>query len=183
MSAIPVMTPNSNTNALPNSNLSATQRPLPTDDFNGDASGDLGTNGTANYAVGSRWYDTTNQIGYICIDATPKYAIWHEIGIQDINAIIVTIAVIDKQGLLYLQNSGIDMATVAAQLPDYVSGTDPANMINPSATYSTTSWTYALAPTSTGGSSPMATATTPQIPQSMVSQIRVYQRYFYLNTY
>ena len=181
MSSIPVMTPNASTNALPTSFLSATQRPLPTDDS-------ANTNGKGTFAIGSRWYDTTNQIGYICLDATPNAAVWQEVGIQDIAAIVVSIAVIDKQGLLYVQNSGIDMATVASQLPDYnaattatVTGTvagDPGYLLMPIVT---TSWAYALTPTSAGGNSPMATAT--GIPQTMVSQIRVYQRCFYLNSF
>ena len=50
---------------------------------------------------------SNNQIGYICLDATPNYAVWHEIGIQDIAAIIVTIAVIDKQGLIYVKSRGM----------------------------------------------------------------------------
>jgi len=180
LSSIPVMqqsntqTPTAVANGVPFSFLTATQRPLPKDDSKN-------SNADGTFAVGSRWYDTTNQIGYICLDATPKYAIWHEIGIQDIAAIIVTIAVIDKQGLVFVQNSGIDLATLAAQLPDYVSGTDPANMLNPSSANAATSWTYALIPTSAGGKSPLASAT--GVPQGMVSQIRFYQRCFYLNSF
>jgi len=178
MSSIPVMTSNAGTNGLPFGLLTATQRPLPTDDS-------ANTNGDGTFSIGSRWYDTTNQIGYICLDATPNDAIWHEIGIQDIAAIIVTIAVIDKQGLIYIQNSGINLKTVAAQLPDYVATTtsstvkgDPAYLLDAT---NNKGWAYALLPTSAGGKSPLATAT--GMPQSMVSQIRLYQRYFYLNNF
>ncbi len=163
-------------NGVPSSNITATQRPLPTNDSSSPGGG---------WAIGSRWWDKTNQIGYICLDATPNYAVWHEIGIQDIAAIIVTIAVIDKQGLTFIQQNGIDLANVAAQLPDYDATTtvaggaagDPAYLLNPSVT---TSWAYKLLP----GSSGMATTMSgTKLPQTMVSQIRIYQRYFYLNSY
>jgi prepilin-type N-terminal cleavage/methylation domain-containing protein len=167
----------SNPNGIPVSNLTATQHPLPTDDS-------ASTNGTGNFAVGSRWYDTTNQIGYICVDATPNYALWHEIGIQDIAAVIVTIAVIDKQGLLFANNNSMGtnnvLANLAAKLPDYVATTsnstvtgDPAYLLDPS---NTKGWANALLPGKAVG-----TMAAPKLPQSMVSQIRLYQRCFYLN--
>jgi prepilin-type N-terminal cleavage/methylation domain-containing protein len=192
LSAIPVMAYTGSggkpgTNGVAFSFLTASsQHPLPIDDSMND-------NSDGTFAVGSRWYDTQNQIGYICLDATPYYAVWHEIGIQDISAIIVTIAVIDRQGLLWAQNkstaSNSVLANAAAWLPDYsattavaITGTvtgDPAYLLNPKAT---TGWAYTLLP---GNSSSMATkmTPTPRLPQAMVSQIRLYQRYFYLNSY
>jgi prepilin-type N-terminal cleavage/methylation domain-containing protein len=179
-SAIPVMsgattTTTNGANGIPNSNLSATQRPLPTDDSAG-TNGDAGTNGTPNYAVGSRWYDTTNQIGYICVDATPNFAVWHEIGIQDISAIVVTIAVISKQGLVYansVQQAGTSQfwSNLVGAFPDGVDST-VAN-----------TWEQAITPNSSGVSTVgtyMSSNGTP-FPQSMISQIRIFQRYFYLN--
>jgi hypothetical protein len=158
-SAIPVMTP-STANGIPKSNLTATQRPLPTDDS-------ASNNGSGPYQIGSRWYDTSNQIGYICIDATPNAALWKEIGIKDIAAVVVTLAVIDKQGLVFMKNSGIDMAKLASAFAD---GTD-ATVAN--------TWTAAITPASAGSKSAVSTAT--GIPQEMVSQVRIYQRFFYIN--
>jgi prepilin-type N-terminal cleavage/methylation domain-containing protein len=161
------------TNGVPSSKVTGAQRPLPTNDS---------TSGGGSWSIGSRWWDSTNHIGYICLDATPSNAIWHEIGIQDVAAIVVTIAVIDKQGLTYTKNSGIDLKNVASQLPDYVATTttstvtgDPSYLLNPS---QATGWAKALLP---GGLA--TTMTAPKLPQEMVSQIRLYQRYFYLNNF
>jgi hypothetical protein len=180
MSDKPVMAAatSNNPNGIPVSYLAATQRPLPTDDS-------ANTNGDGIFTVGARWWDTTNQIGYICVDASPNYAVWHEIGIQDIAAIIVTIAVIDKQGLLFAENNSTGSNNVlnnlAAKLPDYVATTatssvtgDPGYLLDPA---NTNGWANALLPGKAA-----VTMTAPKLPQSMMSQIRLYQRYFYLNT-
>ncbi len=158
------------------------QRPLPTDDSGNNA-------GDGTFAIGSRWWDPNNHIGYICLDATPNYAVWHEIGIQDVAAIIVTIAVIDKQGLTYIKARGGDLKNIAAKLPDYsmtatptAAGTvagDPAYLLDPNKSTNPVSWTYALLP----GKGVSTVTGTSKLPQAMISQIRVYQRYFYLNTY
>ncbi len=162
MSDKPIMTPTSG-NGLPASNMTATQRPLP-------------ANGLPTYVVGSRWWDTTNHIGYICLDSTPSFAVWHEIGIQDIAAIVVTIAVIDKQGLILLNSRGGDLSKVAAKLPDYTAGTNPAYLLDPS---QSTGWAYALLP----GHAVSTLTGANKLPQTSISQIRIYQRYFYLNAY
>lgn len=138
------------------------QRPLPTDDS-------ANTAGDGTFAVGSRWYDPNNQIGYICLDATPNYAVWHEIGIQDISAIVVTIAVISKQGVVYANAKNIDLATLAAAFPNTAYTTNGVVTANVAQT-----WQKKLLPG--GGASSSS-----KLPQSIVSQIRVYQRYFYLN--
>lgn len=172
-------------NGVPSSTVAAITHPLPTN----DSATQLATPGTVYTAVGSRWWDSTNHIGYICLDpthTTSGIAIWHEIGIQDISAVIVTIAVIDKQGLATIKAKAGDLSKIAAVLPDYnaattaaVTGTvvgDPAYLLNPSAT---TGWAYALLP----GKAVSALASPNNLPQAMISQIRLYQRYFYLNTF
>jgi hypothetical protein len=151
----------SDPNNVPTSNLTATSPPAASNDS---------TAGGGGYAAGSRWYDTMNQIGYICLDASPNAAVWHEIGLQDISAIVVTIAVMDNQGLILLKKKGTlntVMPTLEAQLAD---GTSSAVA---------QTWQTALTPVSGTGVSPVATAT--GIPQAIISQIRVYQRYFYVN--
>jgi prepilin-type N-terminal cleavage/methylation domain-containing protein len=186
-SAIPVMSGSttSGTNApngIPNSFLTAQQRPQPTDDSLGDSSGDIGTNTTAIYGVGSRWYDTTNQIGYICVDATPNYAVWHEIGIQDVAAVVVTIAVISKQGLVYANNvlgAGASGSNTTFW-PNLVAVFPDSDSVTPTVT--AFAWEQAITPDSTGaniGTSKVSRHS--GLPQSMVSQIRIYQRYFYIN--
>jgi prepilin-type N-terminal cleavage/methylation domain-containing protein len=172
LSPIPVMQQaNTQTPAIPNgvpfSNLTATQRPLPTDDVSKD-------NGTGPYVVGSRWYDTTDQIGYICLDPTPNAAIWTEIGIRDVAAIVITVAIIDRQGQVFVSNSGnatTIMPKLAGAFADIIDSTSAANVV--------TTWTSAITPVSAGTASAVSTAS--GIPQTMVSQIRIYQRYFYIN--
>ena len=173
MSDKPMMV-TSASNGVPSSTVTATQRPLPTNDS---------TAGGGGWTIGSRWYDATNHIGYICLDATPNYAIWHEIGLQDIAAIVVTIAVIDKQGLIYTKAIGGDLKNVAAKFPDYVATTststvtgDPAYLLDPT---NSNGWANALLP----GNAISKLTGVNKLPQAMISQIRLYQRYFYLNNF
>lgn len=160
-SIIPVMT-QSAANGLPTATTITTTPPT-------------ATAASPTYTVGSRWYDSSNQIGYICVDATASKAVWHEIGLQDISAIVVTIAVIDNQGQLYLKTHPTinPVTTLAAQ---FVDSPDPS-ISSPSGIAQT--WNAAITPTSATVPSAVSTAT--GLPQSMVSQIRVYQRFFYIN--
>jgi hypothetical protein len=104
-----------------------------------------------------------------------RRAVGHEIGIQDVSAIVVTIAVINAQGLIYVKKTAKDLKNFAVQLPDYVNGSDLADFLNPA---KSTGWAYQLLPNGSAAS-PFSIAT--GMPQSMVSQIRIYQRYFYIN--
>ena len=95
----------------------------------------------------------------------------------------MTIAVVDKQGLVYANaTSTTVLSKLAAVLPDYVATTttptvkgDPAYLLDPT---NSKGWAYALLPGNTASK-----LAAPKLPQSMLSQIRLYQRYFYLNTY
>jgi prepilin-type N-terminal cleavage/methylation domain-containing protein len=171
----------STTNGIPSSTLTATQHPMYSDDSTTTIGSPI-----ASVSIGSRWWDKTNHIGYICTDPTPGYAVWHEIGIQDIAAIIVTIAVIDKQGLVFANSrstaSNSVLNNLAVKLPDYVATTttstvtgDPAYLLDPA---NANGWANALLPGKVA-----TTMTAPKLPQTMVSQIRLYQRYFYLNSF
>ena len=169
----------SNPNGIPFSFVTAAgtqQHPQPTDDSANNA-------GDGTFAVGSRWYDSGDCIGFICLDATPNYAIWHQIGIQDISAVIVTIAVIDKQGLYYTNSNRSLLKNIAAKLIDYSSTAattaptvkgDPAYLLDPT---NTKSWAYALLP------GQAVSQLVPTLPAPMIAQIRLYQRYFYLNSF
>jgi len=151
--------------------------------------------GSTSVAVGSRYWDATDHIGYICVDPSLKAAVWREIGIQDVSAIIVTIAVIDKQGLTFVNANGGDLSKIAAKLLDYsptvkwpatstVTG-NPAYLLDPIDTTAPVSWAYALLPTASGttGVSSAKIVGSTILPKPLISQIRLYQRYFYLNSY
>jgi prepilin-type N-terminal cleavage/methylation domain-containing protein len=135
-SGIPVMA-QTKVNGLPFSTLTAGAPPTASDDSSGG------------YAVGSRWYDTTNQIGYTCLDATPSAAVWHEIGLQDISAIIVTIAVIDHQGLVLMKSQGTASTVMPKLQAQLIDGTDSSVA---------QSWATALAPVAGSQASPVSTA-------------------------
>ena len=138
------------------------------------------SDGYPNYSVGSRWYDSANQIAYICTSApydpvsqsaaSPPAAVWKQLGTQDITAIVVTIATLDSSSRYFLQKSGnaTALASLAAKFLKWPSGTIPTTTTN-----LTTTWSNAI--TTTGN-------LTGVLPQSMASRIRVYQRAFYLDT-
>jgi prepilin-type N-terminal cleavage/methylation domain-containing protein len=153
--------------------------PVKTDDSSSSSTADGGP-----FAQGSRWWDPKRQIGYICLDATPGNAVWHEIGIQDVAAIYVTIAVIDKQGLTYLKARGGSLLSIANKLLDYSPTIVGPNSVTGNPDYlldstNTKSWTYALLP----GNGVSVVTGASKLPQVLISQIRIYQRCFYLNNF
>lgn len=48
------------------------------DKWNGAVAPDVTDDEDSNYSVGSRWYDTTNDKEYVCLDATSGAAVWKE---------------------------------------------------------------------------------------------------------
>lgn len=113
------------------------------------------SNGIAqNYVVGSRWFDTSTMKGYICLSAAPGAAVWHQIGIQDISAVILGLGVLDSTSREIVASAD----AVEGALPDAVNGTPILKTWNDSA-YLTTSG----------------------VPQSAAAQLRIYQRHFYLH--
>jgi len=137
VSTLPVTNPSTTTN-----NLAATAAPTGAADR------------SAGYTVGSRWLNTTTGRGYICTDATAGAAVWNPIGVQDVSAVIVAIALLDNTSRKIV--AGYD--GMASALPD-ASGTTPIAKTWRSGNYLT------------GGG----------IPRAAASQIRIYQRTFSLN--
>lgn len=115
-------------NAAPKNNLTATAEP----GANADAS--------AGYSLGSRWYDTGSQIAYSCTNPQPGAAVWTPIGLQDVQAVIVTIALMDAKSRLTTTTGAINKAIEC--LPDATAGSplktwvgnvkDPATIKNSS---------------------------------------------------
>jgi len=137
ISTRPVTNPSTTTN-----NLAAATAPTVTADR------------SAGYSAGSRWLNTTTGRGYICTDATTGAAVWNPIGVQDVLAVIVSIALLDNTSRKIV--AGYDSMTAA--LPDAADATPIAK-----------TWSSGNYLTDSGA------------PQSAASQLRIYQRTFYLN--
>jgi hypothetical protein len=120
--------------------------------------------------VNSRWYDTTTGIGYVCTSATVSGATvtnasWNRIGIQDVSAIIVALAILDNGSRNLISNgSQMDSALLDPTDSD-LTATPPKLMAQ--------TWDTAVNSTNFASKS--------GIPQAAASQVRIYQRAFYLN--
>jgi prepilin-type N-terminal cleavage/methylation domain-containing protein len=112
------------------------------------------------YSAGSRWYDQTNKVGYICKVATSGSAIWSPLGIQDISAVIVGLAIIDGGSRVIANKTALAKFTTV--LPDFA----PETSVLMSAT-----WQSIVNQTTF--------AKQVGLPTSAASAVRIYQRYFY----
>ena len=121
------------------------------------------------YASGSRWYDRTAEIGYVCVSATAAAAIWMPVGLQDTRAVVVSIALLDPRSRSL--TGATALGNLVGALADFsVSSTDP----NTSQPYlMATAWRKTLTQKNF--------ASTIGMPATAVANVRVYQRYFYLN--
>ena len=137
VSTMPVTNPSTTTN-----NLAASAAPT------------VAADRSAGYSAGSRWLNTTTGRGYICTDATTGAAVWNPIGVQDVSAIIVAIALLDNTSRKIV----VRYDSMATALPDAVGSTPIAK-----------TWMSGNYLTGSG------------IPQAAASQLRIYQRTFYLN--
>jgi prepilin-type N-terminal cleavage/methylation domain-containing protein len=116
---------------------------------------------TQGYAAGSRWCNTTSGECYICVNATPQAAVWNRIGIQDISAIIVGIAILDTTSRQIVKST----SQLVSALPN------PDLTSNPPILMAQT-WGNAI--------NSANFAANAGLPQTAASQVRIYQRYFYL---
>jgi len=124
------------------------------------------------YNVGSRWWNKTTKQGFICAkinnvnNGLVGGAVWNRIGIQDVDAVIVGIALLDDNSrkLISSTNSYVNMVNA---LNDASAGTPVLQTWNG---WNGSSYT-----------SPAPFLTSSNIPKAAAGQIRVYQRYFYLN--
>ena len=140
--------------------------------YNQTGSDPASTSDSSNhYTIGSRWFNTSTKQGYICTNAAPTRATWNRIGVQDIAAVIVAIALLDDNSrkLVSSTSSYVNMVNALDDAPTgtSVSGTTVLQTWN--------GW---------NGSSytnPAPFLTQSNIPKAAAAQIRVYQRYFYLN--
>lgn len=130
-------------------NLSATRAPGSADDSG------------VGFATGSRWYDTTTGVAYQCAAATPGAATWEPLGLADVNAVVVTLALLPPKARTLMQPQ--ELRRLAEELPDF-SGNDPVSAI----------WMNKAKDVAA-----LASATGAR--QNALNSIRVYERYFYLD--
>jgi hypothetical protein len=117
-------------------------------------------------------FDTTTGIGYVCTSATVDptthavtNALWNRIGIQDVSAVIVALAILDNGSRKFVNNaSQMDSALLDPSNADL--STNPPKLM-------AQTWDTAVNSTNFASKS--------GIPQAAASQVRTYQRTFYLN--
>jgi len=68
-----------------------------TNNLTANAAPGSGNDSTVGYTIGSRWYNTTTNLAYTCLNAAPGAALWAPLGLQDVKAVVVTIALIDTK--------------------------------------------------------------------------------------
>jgi hypothetical protein len=85
---------------------------------------DASADSVAGYAPGSRWYDEVSQVGYQCISAREGAAEWRSIGLQDVSAVVVTMALLPPRSRILTDVGTIKNAI--STLPDFT-GTPLAN--------------------------------------------------------
>ena len=105
--------------------------------------------------------------------APNQTATWERLGVSDVSAIVVAIAVIDSRSrriVKVISNTAVpDLSTAVGALPDF----DTTNLTDVA-----TVWRNSLSDTTSNGFSAL---TTNEIPRLALSGIRIYERYFYLN--
>ncbi len=118
-----------------------------------------GNDSAAGYSVGSRWYDTSASVAYTCINAAPNTALWAPSGLQDVKAVVVTLALMDSKSRTTTTVSAIQKAissmrdaTPGPQAATWMPQTDDAAAI----------------------------ARNSGLSRAAASSIRVYERFFYL---
>jgi len=122
-------------------------------------------------SAGDRWYNTADNRAFICTNATSSSATWAPNGLADVNAIVVAIAILDSNTRKVITPAQIQSA--AARLSDFAEPTAPSA----TATLMETNWEAAV-----NQASP-SFASVAGIPTAAAGQIRIYQRYFFLNNH
>lgn len=171
-SNVPVMT----SNGL-RYNTAGSGPPTPINDNSDTATGSAGTSST-NYGAGSRWFDSTNGRAFICVNPAKSNAVWAPLGTQDISAVVVGIALLDRNS-----RKSITTASIYNNLPGFFADslqTTTSTGVSLSANPTTTSpilmqqnWQTTI--------DHAGFAAAANLPASAAGHIRIFQRYFYLN--
>jgi prepilin-type N-terminal cleavage/methylation domain-containing protein len=140
--------------------------------------------------VGDRYYDTSVNRAYACTNIIPtttsggltqNVPVWTPNGMADVKAIVVSIAILDQRTRRLIPASSTYLDTIASALE-----TPSEYGLNPRAqTLSSTDlptltadiWESEL----TAMLQPSQESSSTSVPSSILGQVRVYQRFFYLN--
>ncbi len=165
-----------------------------------------GTGQTSNViGTGTRWFDTNGGRAYICTNAgsaAAPAAAWQGLGLRDVSAIIVAIALLDRNNrnlIASIKGTGwaakynalsantmfVDSGlTTSGSAKGIVWTNSPVNPSNPgAATLMEQNWSTLIANQSTFvGDVTTATGVANATATQIASHITVYQRYFYLNS-
>ena len=139
--------------------------------------------------VGDRYYDTSVDRAYACTNilstvsggVTQPVPVWTPNGMADVKAIVVTIAILDQRTRRLIPASSTYLDTISSALyAPTEAALNPRTLQIASVTPPTLTadlWESELTSMlQSGGESSSAS-----IPTSILGQVRVYQRYFYLN--
>lgn len=124
---------------------------------------------TPPYAAGWRWYDTSAQVGYLCTNATPKAAVWTYLGLKDVKAVVVTLALLDTQSRASTNMTDIQKIISTHCFPDF----STAPLASSTAPLAGT-WTQSA-------NNPQTLVNNTGLSQVAASAFRIYERFFYLN--
>jgi prepilin-type N-terminal cleavage/methylation domain-containing protein len=141
-------------------------------------------------ATGTRWFDTNAGRAYICTNPMPGAAVWQGLGVQDVAAIIVALAVLDPTSQTLLYSAGGSITDLPSLFPDSGAGmNDTVTGFVPAADASNTSklmlmqqsWKAKVNAASFVSSVASATGVSSGLAKQIAAHISTYQRYFYLN--
>ncbi len=145
------------------------------------------SNHAPSYGNGSRWFDTVNSRGFICTSSSlgsvngTTVAQWNNIGIQDVAAVIVAIAVLDENShkLIHLQgNVGTSESNPYVKLADSLADpVQPATGAMNASDLMSPAWSSVI----NSGTFTANAGENFGMPPTAAKNVRVYQRYFYLN--
>jgi len=143
------------------------------------------TNGSSHPVVGDRWYDTSTNRCYICTTLLSNgpnqfLPVWEPNGMADVNAIVVTIAILDQRSRRVLPDdtvlsalAGSFLAPTEGALNPIYSGGSASGPPQLTADLWQTELSDMLLAAQDNSSS--------KVPVSVLGQVRIYQRFFYLN--
>ena len=120
----------------------------------------LYSDSNSNFVPGSRWFDSNAGKGYICTSAAAGSATWTFIGVRDVSAIVLTLAILDDKSRKIITGaiSGLPLCDAADASPVQPVATSWKASVNNSADFAAASG----------------------IPNAAASQVRIFQRTFYL---